>query len=128
MSKWLIKADPKDYSWSDFVKDKYTLWDGVKNNQAIKNMKRMQLGEVAFFYHSHEKYIMGIAKVSKTHFIDNDETVVEFKCINSLNKPVSLALIKATDVLSDMQILRQSRLSVSEVTKGQWDKIISLSE
>jgi predicted RNA-binding protein with PUA-like domain len=136
MSKryWLIKSEPFKYSWDQFVADKITFWDGVRNYQARNNLRAMSKGDYAFFYHSNEGLeIIGIAQVVKEFYADptadsDTWSVVDFKAIKELKKTVSLAQIKADPVLSDMQILKQMRLSVNEVKDYEWEYILSLAE
>lgn len=130
MKYWLIKSEPDVYSWDQFVKDKSTSWNGVRNYQAANNMKAMKIGDQAFFYHSNEgKEIVGVAAVSKLYYPDptDDEGkfgMVDFKVVKPLKNSVTLAEIKKTSALKDIALLRQSRLSVSPVSADEW-KIIS---
>ncbi|MCU0375484.1 MAG: EVE domain-containing protein, partial [Chitinophagaceae bacterium] len=97
MNYWLVKSEPFKYSWQQFVHDKQTFWDGVRNYQARNNLKAMKKGDLAFFYHSNEGLeIVGIAKVVKEHYQDptTDDTnwvVVDLKPVKAFKKPVSLA-------------------------------------
>lgn len=132
MAYWLIKSEPFKYSWDQFVKDKQTHWDGVRNYAARNNLKAMKKGDEAFFYHSNEGLeIVGIAKVVKEHYQDptTDDpnwVVVDFKPHKALKKPVSLATIKADKRLANMQIIKLGRLSVSAVTEEEWNVIMEL--
>ncbi len=130
MAYWLMKSEPSAYSWAQLVKDKRTSWSGVRNYQANNNMKAMQLGDEAFFYHSNEdRAIVGIMKIVKLWRPDpTDETgkfgMVDVAPVKTLTKPVTLAEIKADKRLANMQLLRQSRLSVSVVAEEEWKKLI----
>ena len=132
MKYWLIKSEPYKWSWDDQVKKGVEHWDGVRNYQASNNMKAMELGDLAFFYHSNEgKEIVGICEVVKLYYPDHtDETgrfgMVDFKAVKPLPKPVTLAQIKETKSLADMALLKQMRLSVSAVRKKEWDIICKL--
>ena len=132
MAYWLIKSEPFKYSWDQFVKDKQTHWDGVRNYAARNNLKSMKKGDEVFFYHSNEGLeIVGIAKVAKEFYQDptTDDpnwVVVDFKPVKALKKPVSLATIKADKRLQDMQLVRLGRLSVSAVTEDEWNVIMDL--
>src|SRR6478672_12378124 len=101
MAYWLIKSEPFKYSWEQFVKDKQTFWDGVRNYTARNNLKAMKKGDEVFFYHSNEGLeIVGIAKVVKEAYQDptTDEeawVVVDLKPVKKLKKPVGLQQIKA---------------------------------
>jgi predicted RNA-binding protein with PUA-like domain len=133
MAYWLIKSEPFKYSWDQFVKDKQTFWDGVRNYAARNNLKAMQKGDEVFFYHSNEGLeIVGIAKVAKAFYQDpttEEEAwvVVDFKPVRKLANPVSLAQIKADKRLKDMQIIKLSRLSVSAVTDDEWAAVLDLA-
>jgi predicted RNA-binding protein with PUA-like domain len=132
MNYWLIKSEPFKYSWDQFFKDKSTLWDGVRNYAARNNLKAMKKGDLALFYHSNEGLcVVGIAKVIKEHYQDPTTedaawVVVDFSPYKKLKKPVSLADIKKDELLKNMQLVKQSRLSVSAVTQEEFDKILLL--
>jgi predicted RNA-binding protein with PUA-like domain len=132
MNYWLIKSEPEKYSWEKFNKDGRTFWDGVRNYAARNNMRAMKEGDLAFFYHSNEgKEIVGIAKVVKEAYQDptTDDTnwvVVEFSPVEALKTPVTLAQVKAEPMLSDMQLVRLGRLSVSAVTPAEFDKVLEM--
>lgn len=134
MSFWLIKSEPFKYSWDQFVKDKQTFWDGVRNYQARNNLRAMKKGELALWYHSNEGLeIVGIAKVVTEAYQDptTEETawvVVDFKPVKKLKKPVSLATVKADKRLANMALVKAQRLSVQPVTDEEWDIIMELSE
>ena len=133
MAHWLIKSEPCKYSWDQLVKDKQTFWDGVRNFRARNNLKAMKKGEEVFFYHSNEGLeIIGIAKVSKEAYQDPTTedpnwVVVEFKPVKRLKRPVTLSEIKANKSLSDMELVKLGRLSVSAVTDEEWKIILGLA-
>ena len=131
MNYWLLKTEPDSYSWDDLVKDKKTVWDGVRNFQARSNMKKMEKGDLVFIYHTGgEKAIIGEAHVTKSPFPDpkdNDWVVVELSPGKPLKKPVSLAQIKADKRLSDMVLVRAARLSVQPVKPTEYEIISALS-
>lgn len=133
MAYWLIKSEPFKYSWDQFVKDKQTFWDGVRNYAARNNLKAMKKGDEVFFYHSNEGLeIVGIAKVVKEAYQDPTTedpnwVSVDFKPVKKLKKPVTLATIKADVRLQDMQLIKLSRLSVSAVSEDEWAVIMELS-
>jgi predicted RNA-binding protein with PUA-like domain len=133
MNYWLIKSEPEKYSWEKFSKDGCTFWDGVRNYAARNNMRAMKEGDLAFFYHSNEgKEIVGIAKVVKEAYQDptTDDTnwvVVEFSPVEALKNPVTLAQVKAEPMLSNMELVRLGRLSVSAVTPVEFDKVLEMS-
>jgi predicted RNA-binding protein with PUA-like domain len=132
MAYWLIKSEPFKYSWDQFVKDKKTFWDGVRNYAARNNLRAMKKGDLAFFYHSNEGVeIVGIAQVVKEAYQDptTQETAwvaVDFKPVKKLKKPVSLAMIKAEKKLANMALIRQGRLSVQPVTADEWSYILEV--
>ncbi len=132
MAYWLIKSEPFKYSWEQFEKDKLTFWDGVRNYAARNNLKAMQKGDQALFYHSNEGLaIVGIAKVAKEHYQDptTDDpnwVVVDFKPLKTIKKPVTLSQVKADDRLKNMALVRLGRLSVQPVTDEEWDIIMEL--
>jgi len=134
MSFWLIKSEPFKYSWDQFVKDKQTFWDGVRNYQARNNLRAMKKGDLALWYHSNEGLeIVGIAKVVTEAYQDptTEDTawvVVDFKPVKKLKKPVSLATVKADKRLANMALVKAQRLSVQPVTEAEWEIIMELSE
>ena len=133
MAHWLIKSEPFKYSWDQFVKDKQTFWDGVRNYAARNNLRDMKKGDEVFFYHSNEGLeIVGIAKVAKEAYQDptTDEdawVVVDFKPVRKLKKPVALAQMKTDKRLANMDLLRLGRLSVGKVTDAEWDVVLELA-
>ena len=134
MAHWLIKSEPVKYSWDQFVKDKQTHWDGVRNYGARNNLRAMKKGDEVFYYHSNEGLeIVGIAKVVKEAYQDPTTeninwVVVDFKPVKKLKKPVTLATIKADKRLANIQLVKLSRLSVSAVTDEEWLMILELSK
>ena len=133
MAHWLIKSEPVKYSWDQFVKDKQTFWDGVRNYAERNNLRDMKKGDEVFFYHSNEGLeIVGIAKVAKEAYQDptTDEeawVVVDFKPVRKLKKPVTLAQMKTDKRLANMDLLRLGRLSVGKVTDVEWDVVLELA-
>jgi predicted RNA-binding protein with PUA-like domain len=134
MAYWLVKSEPFKYSWDQFVADKRTFWDGVRNYAARNNLKAMKKGDQVFFYHSNEGLeIVGIAKVVREHYPDpttEEEAwvVVDLSPVKKLRRPVSLAAIKANRKLANMAILKLGRLSVTPVSDEEWQEILDLSE
>ena len=134
MSHWLIKSEPVKYSWDQFVKDKQTHWDGVRNYAARNNLRAMKKGDEVFYYHSNEGLeIVGIAKVVKEAYQDPTTedpnwVVVDFKPVKKLKKPVTLSTIKGDKRLANIQLVKLSRLSVSAVTDEEWQIILELAE
>lgn len=132
MNHWLVKSEPETYSWSDLVRDKRTDWTGVRNYAARLHLRAMQVGDQVFVYHSgDDKSVVGIAKVTKAAFPDTtaDEdgwVAVELAAVSAFKQPVTLAQIKADATLKGMTFVRQSRLSVSPVTKVEFEKLKKL--
>lgn len=128
----MVKSEPFKYSWDQFVSEKQTFWDGVRNYQARNNLRAMQKGDLAFFYHSNEGLeIVGIAKVVKEHYQDPTTedanwVVVDLKPVKAFKKPVSLAAMKAEPRLEGLALIRQGRLSVCPVTAGEWAVIMEM--
>ena len=131
---WLLKSEPSTWSWEDQVKAGIEMWDGVRNYQARNNLISMKKKDLCFFYHSvSEKSIIGIVEVVKEHYPDpTDKTgkfvVTDVKTKKRLKKAVSLEEIKSNPKLSNMALIKQSRLSVMPLTKIEWDTIIKISE
>ena len=122
-SFWIVKQEPSQYSWEDFVKDGKTYWDGVRNYQARNNLQAMKKGDLVFFYHSViGKEIKGIAKVTREAYPDpttDDErwVVVDLKPLKAFAHPVNLEQVKSHKDLQEIALVKQSRLSVMPVTK-----------
>jgi len=129
MKYWLVKSEPEVYSWDQFVKDKKTYWDGVRNYQARNNMREMEKGDHVIFYHSgDERAAVGIAEVVTTAYQDptTDEeawVVVDLKPIRPLKSPVTLATIKSTKGFENIALVKQGRLSVVQLTKKEFELI-----
>ena len=127
MAHWLMKSEPDVYGWDDLVKEGEGTWDGVRNHAAALHLKAMAVGDTALFYHSNiGKEAVGIVTISATAFPDPTEpegtrwVAVKVKPLVKLKQPVPLAVIKGDDRLYDMAMRKQSRLSVSPVTEGEW--------
>jgi len=129
---WLVKQEPEAYAWETFLRDKQTVWDGVRNYQARNNLAAMRKGDQALFYASvGPKEVQGVVEVTKTAFPDpttDDERwlAVKFKAGRTLPKPVTLAQIKADKILQDIALVRQSRLSVIPLTSAEFKRILKL--
>jgi predicted RNA-binding protein with PUA-like domain len=132
MNYWLVKSEPFKYSWDQFVKDKKTFWDGVRNYAARNNLKAMKKGDHVLFYHSNEGLaIVGIAEVAKEAYQDPTTedpnwVVVELKPVKAIPNPVTLADIKADPSLADMDLVRLSRLSVGAVKEVEYKKVLKM--
>ncbi len=136
MAYWLFKTEPGTWSWQDQLarQDRGEGWDGVRNHQAGKNMKAMQIGDLVFFYHSvSEKQFVGIVDVIETWHLDPSDPkgrfgMVTVRAIKSMIAPVSLAQIKAEPALSELALVRQSRLSVVPVAPAEWQLILKMGK
>ena len=130
---WLLKSEPKTWSWDDQVREKTTMWDGVRNYQARNNLIKMKKRDFCFFYHSvSEKSIVGIVEVVKESYPDPTDNsgkfvVVDVKIKSKIKKAISLEIIKKTAGLENIPLLKQSRLSVMPISNKEWNIIIKLS-
>jgi predicted RNA-binding protein with PUA-like domain len=133
MNYWLVKSEPFKYSWDKFVQDGQTFWDGVRNYGARNNLRAMKKGDRVFFYHSNEGLaIVGIAEVLKEAYQDPTTSdpnwvVVDFKPLEPMPRPVTLAEIKAEPTLQDMDLVRLSRLSVGTVKEKEYKKVMAMA-
>jgi predicted RNA-binding protein with PUA-like domain len=134
MAYWLVKSEPSSYSWDQLVKDKRTFWSGVRNFQASANLKAMKNGDQVLFYHSNVGLeIVGIARVVKEYYPDHTDKsgkfgMVDLEAVRPLNKPVTLAAIKAEPKLKDLALVRLSRLSVQPVSDEHWALLLKMAE
>ncbi|WP_300600352.1 EVE domain-containing protein [Niabella sp.] len=133
MAYWLIKSEPFKYSYDQLVKDKKTVWDGVRNYAARLNLRAMKKGDLAFFYHSNEGVeIVAIAKIVKEAFQDPTTTderwvAVEVAPYKKLKKTVPLSEIKEVPQLKDMDLVRLGRLSVQTVKPEEWELVLKMA-
>ena len=133
MNYWLAKSEPEAYSWSQLLKEGRTAWTGVRNFAARNHLRAMKQDDLVFFYHSgEEKSVVGLARVEKEFYPDptaneGDWTCVDLAPVKGLTKAVTLAQIKADKILREMVLVRQSRLSVSPLTKGQFERMMELA-
>ena len=130
---WLMKSEPDVYSYDDLVAEGEGTWDGVRNHSAATNLRTMKVGDQAFFYHSNIGLeIVAIITISQEHFIDpTDEkarfVAVKVKPSRKLAQSVTLKAIKANPQLAEMEMLRQSRLSVAPVRATEWKEILKMA-
>jgi predicted RNA-binding protein with PUA-like domain len=143
---WLVKQEPSDYSWSDFVADGSTSWTGVRNFAARNNLRRMTTGDEVLFYHSGgpsptgssasapepTKAVVGIAKVARTAYRDStakegDWSAVDLVPVKPLPKPVALSEIKAKPALKNIALVRLSRLSVMPLAAKDFTIIVKMA-
>ncbi len=134
VSYWLLKTEPDDYSFTDLVEDKQSIWDGVRAPLALKNMSSMKKGDQVFIYHTgKERSIIGIAEVTRGPFPDPGETdprflAVEVRAVKTLPQPVSLKMIKEKGFPPKWDLIRLPRLSVVPVSTRQWRDILDMAK
>ena len=132
MAHWLVKSEPDSWSWDQQVEagKAGTPWNGVRNHMAKANLKAMQLGDHAFFYHSNTgKEVVGVVEVAREAYPDpTDDTgrgwvCVDVRAVGPMPTPVALAAIKAAPALEGIALVRQSRLSVMPVSPEHWAEL-----
>lgn len=132
MAYWLLKTEPETFGWDDMIRDGKTEWDGVRNPTAAMHLKAMKVGDRGLFYHSgKEKASVGVMEVTRTAKQDGDDprwASVEFKPVEALARPVTLAAMKAEPKLAGMPMIRQSRLSVSPVSDAEWKVMLGMAK
>ena len=132
MAYWLMKSEAGTYSWDDLVRDGATEWDGVRNNAARLHLKAMKRGDEAFLYHSgDERSIIGVMRVTREAAPDPGDAgwvSVAVEPVRPLARAVTLKQVKAEPRLAAMELVRQSRLSVSPVRPDEWEAILKLGE
>ena len=132
MNYWLMKSEPDIYPWERLVKEKRGSWDGVRSYQAANNLRVMQVGDEALFYHSNIGLaVVGIMKIVKTAYPDPSDAsgkfvMVDVAPLKALPQPLPLKTMKADKILSGMAMVKQSRLSVSPVTPCEWQRVLEL--
>ena len=130
MAYWLMKSEPHSYSWGQLVEDGGTEWDGVRNPAARLHLKAMKVGDEAFFYHSgEEKAAVGIMRITREGAPDPKDAnwvSVAVAPVRALAKPVTLKAMKAEPRLAKLEMIRQSRLSVSPVRDEEWRVLVEL--
>ena len=126
---WLMKVEPSEWSWDQQVAQGVSAWNGVRNHQAARNLKTMEVGDLSFFYHSVTgKAIQGIVEIVRKAYPDPTDPTgrfvsVDIKTVAAFKTPVPLAAIKAEPDLCDLALVRQVRLSVMPVDEFSWQKI-----
>jgi predicted RNA-binding protein with PUA-like domain len=129
MNYWLVKSEPFKYSWEQFLKDKRTFWDGVRNYQARNNLRAMKKDDTVLFYHSNEGLaVMGIAKVAKESYQDPTTedpqwAAVDLAPVETFKTPVTLGEMKQDKRLQNIGLIRQAQLSVMPLTKEEFEAI-----
>jgi len=131
---WLFKEEPTHYGYDDLVKDKDTVWSGVKNPLAQKHLRSVKKGDRIFYYHTgDEKSVVGIASALGNAYADPSDKsgkqfVVEVAPVEKLPRPVTLAEIKADSAFRDFPLVRISRLSVMPVSDAEWKRILAMAK
>ena len=134
MQYWLVKQEPEKYPWAQFVRDKGTYWDGVRNYQARNNLRGMKEGDLVLYYHSvSEKAVVGIASVTTEAYPDptakeGDWSVVDLKPLKAITEPVTLDQIMTDPKLSEVALIKQSRLSVMPLRVDEFKRILLLGK
>ncbi len=134
MNLWLVKSEPTTYPFEQLLKDKSTSWDGVRNYEARNNLKAMKKGDFVLFYHSNVgKEIVGLTKVTKEHFQDptTDDpnwVAVQLAPVKKFTKTVTLETLKKHPVLSNMALVKRSRISVTPVKPEEFDAVLGLAD
>jgi len=134
VARWLLKTEPDCYSWSDLVRDKKTVWDGVTNALALKHIRSMKKGDESIIYHTgDERAAVGVAQITSDPYPDpsaDDEkiVVVDLKPRRKLDTPITLSDFKADPAFAGWDLLRIGRLSVVPVPDGMWARLMELSE
>jgi predicted RNA-binding protein with PUA-like domain len=130
---WLLKTEPSTYSFMDLEREKRAVWDGVANPLALKHLRSMKRGDLAFIYHTgDERQIIGTAEVASDPYPDPRENdaklvVVDLKARGRLPRPVPLAEIKAKQEFQDFELVRMGRLSVMPVSDSRWQKLSKMA-
>jgi predicted RNA-binding protein with PUA-like domain len=133
-NRWLFKTEPSVYSFQQLQKDKKTMWDGVKNNLALKNLKDIKKGDEIFIYHTgDEKAAVGIARALGGSYPDPSQKnprmlVVDIEAVKPLPRAVTLAEVKANKKLANFDLVRLSRLSIMKVSDEQWDTVEGMAK
>lgn len=134
MKYYLIKTEPDVYGWHDMLQDGVTEWDNVNNPAALQALRRMEVGDRAFFYHTgDERRMMGVVEITRPAIPDPKDAkgkmvLVQVKPVAALNEPVTLAAIKADEFFKDIALVRQSRLSVMEMEPPVVERILKMAQ
>ena len=134
MNYWLVKSEPEAYSWEQLAKEGRTAWTGVRNFTARNNLRAMKKNDLVFYYHSGEsKSVVGLARVEKEFYADptaeeGDWSCVDLAPVKAVAKPVTLAQIKADKILRETKLATQGRLSVSPLSKPQFEQVLKLAD
>ncbi|MGO8785880.1 MAG: EVE domain-containing protein [Terriglobia bacterium] len=131
-AKWLLKSEPKHYSFSDLERDGKTVWDGISNNLALKNLRNVRRGDLVMVYHTgDERAVAGLAEAVSDPYPDPKQkdarlVVIDLQAKEKLARPVTLDEIKKSATLKDFDLVRLPRLSVMPVSEVHWNAILSM--
>jgi predicted RNA-binding protein with PUA-like domain len=131
--QWLVKTEPSEFSWDDLVREKRSVWDGVRSFEARNHLRRMKKGDLVLIYHSNpEKRIVGLARVWREAYADpraaeGDWSAVDVEPVKPLKQAVTLAQIKSDEAFADFHLVRRARLSVMPVSASQFQRILRLA-
>ncbi len=132
-AKWLLKSDPEHYSFSDLERDGQTIWDGISNNLALKNLRNVRRGDLVLVYHTgDERAVVGLAKAASDPYPDPQQkdarlAVIDLQAKQKLPRPVPLDEIRKSSALKDFDLVRLPRLSVMPVSDNQWTTILAMA-
>ena len=132
-AKWLLKSDPEHYSFSDLERDGQTIWDGISNNLALKNLRNVRRGDLVMVYHTgNERAVVGLAKAASDPYPDPQQkdarlAVIDLQAKEKLPRPVPLDEIRKSSALKDFDLVRLPRLSVMPVSDDQWTTILAMA-
>jgi len=130
---YLLKSEPSVFSFERLLREKKTVWDGIRNYEARNNLREMEKGDLCLFYHSNDgKEIVGVAKVVRVAYqdptTDEDWSAVEIAPVKALEEPVTLATLKAHPTLKEMALVKKSRISVTKVTPKELKEVLVLAK
>lgn len=134
MARWLVKTEPHEYSFADLQEAGRDVWDGVKNNLALKHMRQMAPGDEVLVYHTgNVRAAVGVARVVSEPYPDPNESedrwvVVDVEAVRALARPVSLKEVKSDPAFAEWELVRNSRLSVMPVPDDLWARLLSMAE
>ena len=132
-AKWLFKSDPDHYSFSDLERDGQTVWDGISNNLALKNLRSVRRGDMMLVYHTgNERAVVGLAEAASDPYPDPQQkdarlVVIDLRAKEKVARPVTLDEIKKSSVLKNSDLVRLPRLSVMPVSENQWTTILAMA-
>ena len=129
---WIVKTEPSTYSFDDLARQRTAVWDGVKNNLALRHLREMHPGDQVLVYHTgDEKAVIGLAEVVSAAYPDPKQkdprlAVVDLKALGRLPQPVPLAEIKKDRAFADLALVRMGRLSVMPASADQFKRLLTL--